>query len=410
MEPTDRAPIYTLRLSEKEKDKLIWAINSSPQVRFSDDGSCLRVATAHTEAVLSLGESVGQESDFSVIAYAIGRHDVSMIHGRYMHPGTRCRVRFQSLEGGWHERTGQTRYCNHVQGMIHVVLISFEEPVDLDEFAHLTAEQETQHLQELANELPMMGQDANDNKLCRVLAVDDQASDRKLLSFWLSRANMQVTSVSTMEAAMDQLAEDEYDLMVIDMQLQNESGVDLIKKVRAGRPTQTILAVSANDEQSLQDRALGAGAERFLCKPFEEQTVVSVVHELLGLDDTAEHLPIYSTLSEEPDMLPLLTGYVRSLQEKIHPLRETCANHNYEKLEMAASRLKGTGAGYGYPQITNTATELLDALHADVPDMNKIKYATNQLIHVLGRVKVCRPRDTDGYGGSFMDPKAHARG
>ena len=388
MNNLDGSPIQTIRISDKEKDKLVWAVNNAPELNIGVDPSRLRVTPAHTDAVLSLIEKGSKPVDFAVIAYSYGRQSISLIHGRYIHPGTACRVRFKALSGEWHERSCDTGPCAHVKGMIHVVMIGFDEPINLDEFAQLTSDEETRHLKEISEELPDCDDEESGGLVSRVLYVDDQPSDRKLVNYWLNRAGMQVSTVANCESTKTRIADNDYDLLIVDLLLGEERGADLIKDVRRDRFVQPILAVSADETESLRESALQAGANAFLAKPFSEKELLAAARALLGFDEDEEVGPIYSDFNDDKEMLPLLTGYVRSLPTVIDKLRTANGNNDYDTILYLASSLKGCGSGYGFPDVTSKATGVLNALDADIPDMDEIKRLSNALASTLSRIKV----------------------
>lgn len=394
METQASGPIETIRLSEKEKEKLIWAINASPQYYVGQDLSRLHVTAVNTNAVLSMSEDQSSSMEYAVVAYSHGRMGISVIHGRYVHPGKRCRVRFRSMNGEWHERVGKTGQCIHVQGLIHALLVAFDESINLDEFAMLTPDQETRHLKEIAQDMPDIDQQEFVGLVSKVLFVDDQPSDRKLMNYWLNRAGMQITTAASIASAQQMLEEDRFDIMIVDMILGNESGMELIRSARAHRFVQPIVAVSADEGEQMKSDSLDAGANVFIAKPIEQHALVTTMKELMGLDPNSDDAPIYSTFGSDPEMLPLLTGYVRSLETKVRDLQEANANHNFEKIERIASTLKGCGEGYGYPEVTVSATAVIASLEDSSPDIEQIKRTTNSLIQIISRIRLNRPTAT----------------
>lgn len=388
MDPLEGIPVETIRLSEKDKARLVHAVNATSTVSVGEDPSRLHVPVAQTNAVLTLSENGSAPITFVVIAYNLGRRGISLIHGRYVHPRTTCKIRFQSLSGQWHERTGYTGQCIHVQGLLHALLVVFDEPVNLDEFAHLTAEQENQHLREIAQEQPNTDNEEFSGLIGRVLFVDDQASDRKLLSHWLNRAGIQVTTVANSEAAMEHIRDNDFDLAIIDIFLNDESGNELIQTLRRTRFVQPILAVSADNQPETRENAIAAGADKFLEKPLDTHELIETCKQLMGFDETSDQSPIHSEYSSDPEMVPLLTGYARTIADKIQELRDANSKHDYDRLESLANALKGSGTSYGYPAITSSATVALLALQAEMPNMDEIRKAVNSLIQVLSRVRV----------------------
>lgn len=94
MSELEGKPIQTLRISDKEKSKLVQAMNSASHIDVGCDPARLQVTASNTNAVLVLYDTANNPMEFAVIAYSHGRRGISLIHGRYIHPETRCRVRF----------------------------------------------------------------------------------------------------------------------------------------------------------------------------------------------------------------------------------------------------------------------------------------------------------------------------
>lgn len=179
--------------------------------------------------------------------------------------------------------------------MIHALLVVFDDPINLDEFAMLTAEQETRHLQEIAQELPHIGAQEFAGLISRVLLIDDQVSDRKLISHWLNRSGMQVTAVAEAASAIAQLQRHDFDLMIVDIRLGSEDGAGLIREARVRRFVEPVLAISADESDATRNDALAAGANAFLSKPFSEQALTHTSKRLMGFDPESDDSPIFST-------------------------------------------------------------------------------------------------------------------
>lgn len=388
MKSSDDQPIETLRLSDRDKAKLLWAIEESNTVSVDETKRRLRVMCSKNEAVLTLLGDNGSRTRFSVIGRDLSRWGASVIHGRYVYPATRCELMVKSLDDAWHTRLGEVYHVQHIQGMIHNIGVQFEEPIDLSEFVNLSPDEETRHLQELAEDMPDGDDDAIVQVANRVLVVDDFASDRKLFSYWLTRAGMDVTSVGDPKSAREHVEEGEYHLLIVDGRLGEESGPELIKQLRNSQFVAPIIGVSASDDGEAEHNALSAGANCFLCKPFTSDQLVERAFGLLGLDVNGNTEPIYSTFNNDDEMRPLLTAFTRSLPSYIEQLHSANSKNDYELLDEVARTLKGAGSGYGLEDITSHAGEVQIALNDTEADMNKIRETVNQLISILNRVKL----------------------
>lgn len=116
----------------------------------------------------------------------------------------------------------------------------------------------------------------------RILIVDDQPSNVRLLEHMLRRAGY-VEVMSTTEPC--QVAglhlQHEYDLILLDLQMPGMNGFQVmaqLQEIRAAHPV-SILVLSADGTQSAA--ALTEGADHFLAKPFRLPDVVERVRIML---------------------------------------------------------------------------------------------------------------------------------
>jgi DNA-binding response OmpR family regulator len=102
----------------------------------------------------------------------------------------------------------------------------------------------------------------------RLLVVDDDSEVRDLLIRALERDRHTVTAVATMAAARTVLYAANIDLVVLDLALPDGSGIELCRELGASRNTVPVLMLTARSEVRERVRALDAGADDFLGKPF----------------------------------------------------------------------------------------------------------------------------------------------
>lgn len=388
MNSRETEPIQTLRLSDRDKAKLVWAIEEASKVAVEESQRRLRVGCSKNEAILVLIGENNERTMLSVLTRDLSRWGASVLHGRYVYPGTLCELQIKKLDDTWHTRKGEVRHIRHVQGMIHNLGIQFEEPIDLGEFVNLSPEEENKHLQELADDMPEGESTLVKSLTQRVLIVDDFASDRKLLCHWLNKGGMQVASAHDIRSACEQMGAEEFDLVVVDARLGNEQGASLVEKLRISQFVAPILGVSADDTGEAEQDMLAAGANAFLAKPFKSEQLVEMAYRLIGMNNHADSEPIFSTYNDDQDMRPLLTAFTRGLAKHIDELQSANSKNDYDTLMDIARTLKGAGSGYGLDDITNQAGLVLAAMNEEDADMNKIKETVNDLITTINRVKL----------------------
>jgi DNA-binding response OmpR family regulator len=114
----------------------------------------------------------------------------------------------------------------------------------------------------------------------RILVVEDEPSIREVVSLYLRRAGYQVTVVDEGQAALDSLATEMPDLVVLDLMLPNVDGLEITRWLRERGDTPIIMLTARREEQ---DRIAGLemGADDYVVKPFSPQELVSRVRAVL---------------------------------------------------------------------------------------------------------------------------------
>ena len=86
--------------------------------------------------------------------------------------------------------------------------------------------------------------------------------------------------VSTCETARDALAVQEYDLAILDINLPDGSGVDILRELRGGKVTTPVLMLTARLDVEDRIQALDIGADDYLMKPFDLRELEARVRAL----------------------------------------------------------------------------------------------------------------------------------
>jgi len=112
-----------------------------------------------------------------------------------------------------------------------------------------------------------------------VLCVEDDRDTCEVLKFVMT--DYDFVSVSTIFAAEQKMADGDFDLYVLDNWLPDGNGVDLCEKIRESGSRAPIIFTSAIGQRQDIDVAMNAGADRYLVKPYEPETLVQAVKDLL---------------------------------------------------------------------------------------------------------------------------------
>jgi DNA-binding response OmpR family regulator len=114
----------------------------------------------------------------------------------------------------------------------------------------------------------------------RVLVVDDEEAIRDGVGYLLRAEGLDVDCRADGTSALAALAEQEFDLIVLDVMLGDISGVEVVRRLRAESPV-PVLLLTARDAEA--DVVLGfeAGADDYVVKPFSQRELVSRVRAIL---------------------------------------------------------------------------------------------------------------------------------
>jgi two-component system, OmpR family, KDP operon response regulator KdpE len=121
-----------------------------------------------------------------------------------------------------------------------------------------------------------------------VLIVDDDPKIRKLLSVNLVKRNFAVHEASSGDQAIAWLEQTVPDLAILDLVMPGISGNDVCVWMREQGLAIPIIVLSAYDEEELKVRALDAGADDYITKPFKAEEFLARIRAILRRSGTAE--------------------------------------------------------------------------------------------------------------------------
>ncbi len=114
----------------------------------------------------------------------------------------------------------------------------------------------------------------------RLLLVEDTEDVAEAIVASLARHGHAVDHVSTCEAARDALAVQEYDLAILDINLPDGSGIDILRGLRNGGVATPVLMLTARLDVEDRVQALDIGADDYLMKPFDLRELEARVRAL----------------------------------------------------------------------------------------------------------------------------------
>ncbi|HEY6958016.1 MAG TPA: response regulator [Candidatus Limnocylindria bacterium] len=200
----------------------------------------------------------------------------------------------------------------------------------------------------------------------RILIVDDQPQNRRLLEGMLSPYGYFVTAASSGDDALAKMKAEPPDLIVLDVVMPGMSGYDVARAVRADPATRIvpIIMVTANPEQD-KIAAIDAGADDFIVEPLDKQELLARIRSLLRMK--AFHDTVHRQAAELAELNRTLQQRVESQVLEILALRGLGGTAMFRlegefwtiAFEGAAFRLKDTkGLRYISCLIRNAGREI----------------------------------------------------
>lgn len=113
----------------------------------------------------------------------------------------------------------------------------------------------------------------------RILCIEDDLDTCEFLAILLNEFRFEFTH--TIDGALPKLQSEIHDLYILDNWLPDGSGIELCRMIRKCYPTAPILITSGSTRDSEIDEAMDAGANQYLLKPCEPDTLREIVKDLI---------------------------------------------------------------------------------------------------------------------------------
>ena len=115
----------------------------------------------------------------------------------------------------------------------------------------------------------------------RVLLVEDDPATSRSIELMLTHANLNVYCTDLGEDGIDLAKLYDYDLILLDLNLPDMNGYDVLKKLRAARVETPILILSGYADIESKLRGFGMGADDYMTKPFHREELVARIYAIV---------------------------------------------------------------------------------------------------------------------------------
>ena len=232
-----------------------------------------------------------------------------------------------------------------------------------------------------------------------ILVVDDQLQNIELLEAYLVPQGYEVIKAASGEEALEKLVHNQIDLILLDVMMPKMSGIEVLEKLRADEKTKALPVVMVTVLKETEDKvkALEAGCDDFISKPFDKvellarvKSILKISHYLRQLDEKDKFKEVVDKISDGiaicgPDYLikdsnEAILKYLNITDpEKVNLLETLFANYSVSIPKEALMDLAITHKTF---DIVRQKTETAEALYLEA-NLDLIKNSAGELLSIV---------------------------
>jgi len=195
----------------------------------------------------------------------------------------------------------------------------------------------------------------------KVLLAEDNLDNQRLVEHYLSRLGVDVIIVDNGQLAVERVLQEEFDLVLMDMQMPGMDGPEATEIIRQTGSAVPIVTLTANLGQDDREKCRRAGCDDFLGKPIDKGLFYSVLSRYLPRGDQ-----VVDTVADDGITEALRGQYIGLLPARLEELESAYAANNRSQVKSLMHQFKGSAGGYGFPEIGAIAADIEASLKIDI--------------------------------------------
>jgi signal transduction histidine kinase/FixJ family two-component response regulator len=184
-----------------------------------------------------------------------------------------------------------------------------------------------------------------------ILCADDNEDNRILVQYLLSKTGARLTLVEDGKQAILACRKNNFDLILMDMQMPEIDGLEATQKLIEEGFTKPIVMLTANVDEASKALVKKVGASGHIGKPFDTQQFYTTLKQLL------------SPTIVSNDFSELVSRYVSRLDALVNTLELAKQNSDWQAIKEDLHKIKGTAANYGFSELSQIAVEVEASLN-----------------------------------------------
>lgn len=227
------------------------------------------------------------------------------------------------------------------------------------------------------------GSAAEGLKNLRILAVEDNAVNRRVITAMLRGAGVSADTAESGREALEALEKTRYDAVLLDVQMPEMDGMETVRRIRRVEkeremPRVPVIAMTAHAMAGDRERCLDAGMDEYLAKPVERERLFEILCRLVRGGKAAETCLDKQVLSGPPAVFgaerlldnlagdaeaagEVLKEFLREIPAELAGIEACAAAGDRAGVSGHAHSLKGAAAGIGGDALRSAAFEIEQA-------------------------------------------------
>jgi len=199
-----------------------------------------------------------------------------------------------------------------------------------------------------------------------ILIAEDNAVNSELLKNILSRFDYKLTIVENGLEVLTSLEKERFDLILMDMQMPKMDGFETTKKIRENPKYKElpIIALTAYAMIGDAEKCGEAGCTDYVTKPIDKKRFIECVQSYVKKSRPAKNQDDdYGNIEKDilQEMEQLKGYYVGNLEERFTNFQKAIKNKDFTEIGFIGHSMKGSGASYGFQEISELGSEMEEA-------------------------------------------------
>jgi signal transduction histidine kinase/AmiR/NasT family two-component response regulator len=200
----------------------------------------------------------------------------------------------------------------------------------------------------------------------KVLVAQESEALQQQYRELLEPLGIEVTTVGSGNEVVEQGLATPFDLVLMDMQMPVMDGVEATQLMRSVGCESPIVMMSGDAEQH-REQLEAVGCSGVLAKPIEKEAVIALLQQYLQEVEPGAQQQQEQAVSNFVDE-ELMQLFVERTRQQRELILDALNAEDWKEVRVIAHTVKGSGATFGYPEITRLGKEICDGLDNNQPE------------------------------------------